>query len=124
MRKGEEMKRWAKVLLVFAFITMGQRAWAQVFVDGSVYEQDAVTPIEAAVVTFSGISELGDTLVFQFVTDSLGHYFDSLVAGSYCVWASAEGYTTAYLPDTLQLMEGQVQNAINFILHEVFYPVR
>ena len=124
MRKGEEMKRWATVVLFFAFIAMGQHAWAQIFVDGNVYEQDAVTPIEEALVVFSGIRELGDTLVYQFVTDSLGHYADSLEAGSYCVWASAEGYATAYLSDSLQLMEGQVQNPINFILHELFYPVR
>ena len=123
MRKGEEMRRWA-VLLVLAFITMGRCAWAQVPVNGNVYEQDAVTPIEAASVTFSGISDLGDTLVYQCFTDSLGYYSNSLATGTYRVWGAAEGYATAYLSDSLHFMEGQVQNSIDFTLHELFYPVR
>ncbi len=123
MRKGEEMRRWA-ALLVLAIITMGRYVWAQVPVSGNVYEQDAVTPIEAASVTFSGISEMGDTLVYHFVTDSLGCYSNSLMAGTYRVWAAAEGYATAYLSDSLHLIEGQVHNSINFFLHELFYPVR
>jgi hypothetical protein len=123
MRKDEGMRRWA-VLLVLVFITMGRCALAQVPVNGNVYEQDAVTPIEAASVTFSGISDLGDTLVYQCFTDSLGYYSNSLVAGTYRVWAAAEGYATAYLSDSLHFMEGQVQNSIDFTLHELFYPVR
>ena len=118
------MKRWAKVILFFVFITMGERAWAQVLVDGNVFEQDDVTPIESAVVTFSGISELGDTIVYQFVTDSLGHYSNDLAAGFYSVCASAEGYATGCLSDSLYLTEGQTQSAINFSLHELYYPVR
>ena len=123
MRKGEEMRRRA-VLLVLAFIIMGRCACAQVPVNGNVYEQDAVTPIEAASVTFSGISEMGDTLVYHFVTDSLGCYSNGLVAGTYRVWAAADGYATAYLSDSLHLIEDQVHNSINFFLHELFYPVR
>ena len=118
------MKRWAKVILFFVFIIMGERAWAQVIVDGNVFEQDDVTPIESAVVTFSGISELGDTIVYQFVTDSLGHYSNDLAAGFYSVCASAEGYATGCLSDSLYLTEGQTQSAINFSLHELYYPVR
>lgn len=124
MRKGVEMKRWAELLLFFAFMIVSEYVSAQTSVNGTVYEQDAVTPIEAASVTFSGISELGDTIVYQFVTDSLGCYSNSLMVGLYRVWASAEGYATSYLADSLQLLEGQVQEAINFSLNELFHPVR
>ena len=117
------MRRWTMILMVFAFLLTGNDDWAQIAIHGNVYEQDSVTPIEAASITFSGISESGDTLVYQFITDTVGHYSDSVMAGSYCVWASAEGYTTAYLADSLHFVEGQAQDTINFVLHELFQPV-
>ena len=116
------MKRW--ILMVFAFLTVGHTSWAQIAVNGNVYEQDSITPIEAASVTFSGISELGDTLVYQFVTDTIGHFSDHVETGTYLVWASAEGYTTTYLADSLHLEEGQAQEVINFVLYELYHPVR
>ncbi len=124
MRKENAMKKWAMVIVFLAFLFGCSDAWAQVVVSGNVYEQDSITPIEAASVSFSGVSEAGDTLVYQFVTDSLGYYFDSLVeAGSYCVWASAEGYATTFLVDSLHFEEG-MQDTVNFILYELFHPVR
>ena len=116
------MKRW--ILMVFAFLTVGHTSWAQIAVNGNVYEQDSITPIEAASVTFSGISESGDTLVYQFVTDTIGHFSDHVETGTYLISASAEGYTTTYLADSLHLEEGQAQEAINFVLYELFHPVR
>ena len=118
------MKRWIWVLMVFAFVTIGHTSWAQIAVNGNVYEQDCITPIEAASVTFSGISESGDTLVYQFVTDTIGHFSDHVETGTYLVWASAEGYAATYLADSLHLEEGQAQEAINFVLYELFHPVR
>ena len=118
------MKRWSKIFLFFALFATGQKVLAQIAVNGNVYEQDTITPIEAAIVLFSGISEMGDTIVYQFVTDTLGHYSDSIVTGSYRVWAFAEGYATAYLDDSLQFIDGQVQETINFSLYELFHPVR
>lgn len=67
------MKRWSKIFLFFALFATGQKVLAQIAVNGNVYEQDTITPIEAAIVLFSGISEMGDTIVYQFVTDTLGH---------------------------------------------------
>lgn len=119
-----EMRKLATILTVLVLMLSGREAWAQVAVSGTVYEQDSIAPIEGAVVTFSGITELSDTLVFQFVTDTLGFYQDSLVAGTYCVWASAEGYETVGLPDSLQVEEGQALTDIDFVLHEVLHPVR
>ena len=118
------MKRWTMALMVFAFLTIGHKAWAQIAVSGNVYEQDSITPIEAASITFSGISESGDTLLYQFATDSLGQFSDSLMAGSYYVWAAAEGYTTVYLADSLIFEEGETPDTINFVLNELFHPTR
>jgi hypothetical protein len=97
------MRKLATVLMAFAFLLSGRVAWAQATVSGTVFEQDGISPIAGAVVTFSGVTELSDTLFFQFVTDSLGCYNDSILAGSYRVWASAGGYETAYLS-----LEGKV----------------
>ena len=113
------MKKLAMFLTVLTFMLLSREAWAQVAISGMVYEQDSITPIEGAVVTFSGISELNDTLSVQFVTDTLGGYHDSLVVGSYCVWASAEGYETVCLSDSLQVVEGQTLTSIDFVLHEI-----
>ena len=123
MRKGNEMKRWAMVLMVFAFLAAGRNVWAQIVVNGYVYEQDGITPLDAATVTFSGINVTGDTLVYHFTTDESGHYYNNVTAGTYRVWASAEGYETEFLADSLYLMTGQMQT-INFSLHELFFPVR
>lgn len=119
-----EMKRLATILAILVFMLSGREVWAQMAVNGTVYEQDSITSIEGAVVTFSGITEMSDTIVLQLVTDTLGCYHDSLAAGSYCVWASADGYETAYLQDSLHIVEGQALTNIDFVLHEVTYPVR
>lgn len=118
------MRKLATVLMAFALLITGRVAWAQATVSGSVYEQDSISPIAGAVVTFLGITELSDTLVFQFVTDSLGCYNDSLLAGSYRVWASVEGYETVYLPDSLEIIDEQNLAGVDFVMHEIYYPVR
>lgn len=118
------MRKLALWFAVFVCLFSGGKAWAQTAVNGTVFEQDTITPIEGALVTFSGIADSGDTLVYQFVTDALGSYQDSLAFGTYRVWASAEGYETAYLADSLQIMEGQALINIDFILHECYHPVR
>ena len=41
MRKGNEMKRWAMVLMVFAFLVVGHDVWAQAAFNDNVYEQEA-----------------------------------------------------------------------------------
>ena len=118
------MRKIAMVLTVLAFLLPSRAAWAQMMVSGTVYEQDVITPIEGATVTFSGISELGDTLVYQFVTDTLGYYGDSLAFGTYWAWTSADGYQTAYVSDSLQIVEGQMSTSVDFSLFEIYYAVR
>ena len=119
------MSRMMRLFVVFAFALMWmQSAVGQVLVYGDVFEQDGYTPIENALVTFSGIDINGDTIVCQFVADSVGHFSDSLSAGAYWVWASAEGYESSCLSDTLEVGEDQLFVALEFLLNEIYYPVR
>ena len=123
--KGQVMRKMMRILTVLAFVLMGSRlALGQVLVYGEVDEQDWYTPIENATVTFSGIDVSGDTVVYQLVTDSLGLFADSINAGVYRVWASAEGYVTEYRPDSLEVEEGQYFFGLYFVLYEMYHPVR
>jgi len=119
------MRKMMRILTVLAFVLMGSRlALGQVLVYGEVDEQDWYTPIENATVTFSGVDVYGDTVVYQLVTDSLGFFADSINAGVYRVWASAEGYETEYRPDSLEVEEGQYFFGLYFVLYEIYHPVR
>ena len=123
--KGQAMRKMMRILTVLAFVLMGSRlAIGQVLVYGEVDEQDWYTPIENATVTFSGVDVAGDTVVYQLVTDSLGLFADSINAGVYRVWASAEGYETEYRPDSLEVEEGQYFFGLYFVLYEIYHPVR
>ena len=88
------------VSLVAALMSFHQ-AQGQVLVSGTVYEQDSISPISGALVMFSAIDTTGETFVYQFITDSLGHYEDSINYGRYKVSACAEGYECSYLADSL-----------------------
>ena len=105
-------------LVVLAFVLIGsQLVMGQVLVYGEVDEQDWITPIENATVTFSGVDTNGDTVVYQLVTDSLGYFADSINEGMYWVWASAEGYETEFQADSLEIVEGQYFFGLYFALH-------
>ena len=123
--KGQTMKRMMRLLMVLAFVLMGSRlVVGQVLVYGEVDEQDWLTPIENATVTFSGIDVSGDTLVYHLITDSLGYFADSINEGVYRVWASAEGYEPDYMSDSLEIVEGGFSFGLYFVLHEIYHPVR
>lgn len=118
------------VFAVFALMT-SRLSMGQAVVGGSVYEMDSITPIVGASVTFSGLSLEGDTLVYQFLTDTLGHfgdtdtlgqYIDSISFGLYWVWAAAEGYDTAYIADSLFVEEGMALVEVDFFLSEIVEP--
>lgn len=116
------MRQWSKMILMVACWLLGGMAMAQTAVFGTVYDQDAITPIEGVVVTFSGYNEEGDMLVFQFVTDTIGHYGDTIEAGVFRTFAAAEGYETETLADSLHIESGQTAS-VDFVMHEVWYPV-
>ena len=88
------------VSMVAALMSFHQ-AQGQVLVSGNVYEQDSISAISGATVVFSGIDMLGDTVIYQFVTDTLGYYEDSINYGLYKISACAEGYDCSYLADSL-----------------------
>ena len=118
------MRKMMKICAVLAFVLMLPRlAMSQVLVYGEVDEQDYTTPIENATVTLSGIDAAGDTVVYQLVTDSLGYFADSINAGMYRVWASAEGYQTEYQSDSLEVVEGEFFFGLDFVLYEIYHPV-
>ena len=119
------MRKMMRLFVVLAFVLMVPRlAMSQVLVYGEVDEQDYSTPIENATVTFSGVDVAGDTVVYQLVTDSLGYFADSINAGVYRVWASAEGYQTEYQSDSLEIVEGAYFYGLHFVLYETYHPVR
>lgn len=123
--KGLAMRKMMRFFVVLAFVLMVPRlAMSQVLVYGEVDEQDYTTPIENATVTFSGVDTAGDTVVYQLVTNSLGYFSDSINAGMYRVWASAEGYQPDYLSDSLEIVEGEYFFGLYFVLYEIYHPVR
>ena len=111
------------LLHVVAMLTVNPLS-GQSVVTGAVLEQDSITPIVEAEISFSGISEAGDTLFYQFVSDTVGVYQAEIEAGMYQVWVSAEGYEPAFLPDSLWVGVDTTLLDVNFCLREIMYPVQ
>ena len=96
------MRKLLPIVLPFVIALISfHQAKGQVLVSGNVYEQDSITPIVGASVLFSGVDAAGDTVVYQCVTDTLGHYEDSVGYGMFLVSACAEGYECTCLLDSL-----------------------
>ena len=82
--KGRVMNRFLRFFAALAFVLMGSKlSFGRVLVYGEVDEQDWVTPIENATVTFSGVDVAGDTVVYHITTDTQGYFADSINAGMY-----------------------------------------
>lgn len=109
-------------LLMMLFMT--KPSFGVSWITGYVLEQDGFTPISGATVSLSGVSEWGDTLSYQFFSDTLGFYDAEIEAGMYLMWASAEGYETDYWYDSVWVDEGWYLEDMCFILFEVHHPVR
>ena len=112
-----------KLFFVLAFVFGALSAWSQGAVSGYVLEQDGIVPIAGAEITFSGFNLVGDTLLLQFYSDTLGFYEAQLDEGCYAVSAFATGYEPIFLADSLIVTEGMVAGSIDFILYEIYYPV-
>ena len=115
-------------ILLFAMLAFSlmkaTNALGSVWVYGNVYEQDYITPVENATVTFSGVDVAGDTLVYHLITDALGYYSDTINEGMYWIWAVAEGYAPDFLSDSLYVEEDEWLYGLDFYLHEIYEPVR
>lgn len=111
------------IALVLTLLCMTKPSFAVSWVTGYVLEQDGFTPIQDATVSLSGVSVAGDTLAYQFMSDSTGFYEAEIEEGMYLIWASAEGYETDYWYDSLWVDVGWYVEDIDFFLSEICYPV-
>ena len=115
-----------KLFSIVAFILAlmaSNRVEAESFVSGFVFEQDNVSPVVGAEIVFSGIGSEGDTLYYQFYSDSEGVYEAQVEPGIYQIRAWSEGYSASFLSDSLWVENDSVYLDINFILNELYYPV-
>ena len=92
-------------------------------VSGTVYEQDGITPIEGATITFHGLNEYLDTLTMTATTDTLGAYELQIPAGLYEAVASKDEYQDAEFESLIGIGNRIETEGIDFILDEVFNGV-
>ena len=92
-------------------------------VSGLVYEQDGVTPIPNANVTYSGRDEFNIMRTFTFVTDSVGYYNGDLYVGTYNGQASCSGYQNKAYPGTIDIVYNTLTSNIDYVMDESFAPV-
>lgn len=119
------MKNRLSLLLAVVFqLVIGSHAFADGTVTGSVVEQDGSTPIADALVTFSTVNLQGDTISYQFHTDSSGSYYGTMIAGEYQAVAFANGYADSGFPASIVLIDDAVIEHIDFVLHELYGPVQ
>ena len=91
-------------------------------VEGHVYEQDSITGVENATVTFTGYDEFGYYHTFAFTTDADGFYEGSLWAGSYQATASCIGYQDKCY-DSVSIIYNNLTEGIDITMDELFNPV-
>ena len=109
--------------MALASVLISVAAFGQVVVSGHVFEQDGLTPIEAAEIVFSGYSLDGDTIMSTFSSDSVGFYEAAVEEGTYAVSVSKAGYQSVSYADSVLVMEGQLSFSLDFILYEIYHPV-
>ena len=113
-----------KIIILLVVLLVSTSSWGQGVVSGHVFEQDGIMPIQGAMVSFSGLSQVGDTLSYELMTDSVGFYSATMTVGNYAVSAWADGYQTVHYLDSLYVGEGQFGTNLDFLLHEIYIPVR
>ena len=91
-------------------------------VTGHVYEQDGVTPIADAVVSFEGGDVFGNIVGDSFTTDLEGFFEGSLPYGYYNGYASKEGYQIATCAQFTVIYNDTIEN-VDFMMNEVYTPV-
>jgi len=110
--------------LVVAAVLFGVQLRGQALVTGMVLEQDSIVPIVGADIVFSGVSWEGDTLLYQFFSDTTGYYEAEIEAGIYQVQAFADGYEPNSLSDSLWVeSDSTILTGVNFMLYEILHPV-
>lgn len=89
-------------------------------VSGHVYEQDGVTPISNANVTFAGRDEFNNSRTLTFVTDSTGFYNGIVYVGNFTCQASYTGYQSKAYPGTIAIVYNNHISDIDFVMDESF----
>ena len=92
-------------------------------VAGHVYEQDGITSIENATVTFTGHDEFGYNRTYAFTTDANGYYTGSLKVGTYSATATCFGYQAKHYDGMVSIAFNETTESIDLIMDEIFYPV-
>lgn len=92
-------------------------------VSGHVYEQDGVTPISNANVTYSGRDEFNIMRTFTFITDSVGYYHGDLYVGTYHGQSSCSGYQNKAYPGNIEIVYNTLLSNIDYVMDEYFEPV-
>ena len=114
------IKSLAAFLAVFFFTS--ETLCAESLVSGRVLEIDGQTGIAGASVVFSGLDADGDTLVFSFLSDTLGCYLAEVEPGCYAASAWADGFVALTLADSVTVAEDQTITELDFLL--AYLPVR
>ena len=91
-------------------------------VNGTVYEQDSITPVPFATVLLNGVDEYGEDQTFVFSTDENGEYTGEIYAGMYTAYGMKEGYQECEGDDAL-IIYGEETDDVNVIMYEMYYPL-
>ena len=92
-------------------------------VNGYVYENDGVTPISGATVTFTGLDEFNRPATSSFTTNASGKYNGAILAGQFIGVASKDGYQDSYYANTVDITYNAATNNIDFIMNENWTPL-
>ncbi len=91
-------------------------------IEGYVYEQDGVTPIQGVRVEFQGTGQIGGSYWYYNYTDENGHYSLNMIAGTYTGISTCSGYQDAQ-HGAFTVSFNELTSSINFVMDEVFSPV-
>ncbi|MBR0539655.1 MAG: fibronectin type III domain-containing protein [Bacteroidales bacterium] len=87
-------------------------------ISGTVYEQDAVTPIAGATVNIMGYDEFYIHHNYTYLTDANGTYSGTVYAGRYIAKASKQGYQDGSHGSEVMVSNEAETSAVDIILYE------
>ena len=87
-------------------------------ISGTVYEQDAVTPIAGATVNIMGYDEFYVHHNYTYLTDANGTYSGTVYAGRYIAKASKQGYQDGSHGSEVMVSNETETSAVDIILYE------
>ncbi len=90
---------------------------------GKVCEVDGTTGIAGVEIVIDGKDEFQRPASYTATTDNNGIFNTNVLAGTYTVWASKEGYQPAEYDGEIAVAFGQVTQNVNFTMQENLDPV-